>query len=173
MVCIVVHEKDDSLASQNHRGERGPVVDSHGDLWGKVGVLHKACLLNERHVLLDGEVVAIFKNDSDYVVGVRGYPVVDCTEIFGDRSSIEDIARSMAEMRGRVHEVHLSLQESDSIVQLCGYRESLVGSCITGFDEGRVVGGDFGNVPIFSGAEFGVIVAGRSVGGFCGGGCGC
>jgi hypothetical protein len=79
----------------------------------------------------------------------------------------------MAEMRRGVHKVHLSLQESDSIVQLCGYRESLVGSCVTGFDEGRVVGGDFGDVAIFSGAEFRVVVAGRSVSDFCGGGCGC
>ncbi len=130
-------------------------------------------MLDERHILLDGAVVAIFKNNRDHVVGVRGYPVVDCSEIFSDWSSVEDIARSMAEMRRGVHKVHLSLQESDSIVQLCGYRESLVGSCVTGFDEGRVVGGDFGDVAIFSGAEFRVVVAGRSVSDFCGGGCGC
>jgi hypothetical protein len=66
-------------------------------------------------------------------------------------------------MRRVVDEVHLSLQKSDPIVQLCCDRESLVRSSVAGFYEGGIVSGDFGDVAVFSGAEFWVVVAGCCV----------
>lgn len=75
-------------------------------------------------------------------------------------------------MRGAVDEMHLSLQQPDAVVQLSGNIEGLVGSCISGPNEGRVVSRYFGDVAVFSPAEFGVVVAGCGVGGerCCGGG---
>jgi hypothetical protein len=74
-------------------------------------------------------------------------------------------------MRCVVHEMHLALQQADAIVELRGYIQGLVGSCVVGFDEGRIVCCYFGDVTVFPGAEFGVVVARRGVCGLrCGGG---
>jgi hypothetical protein len=70
-----------------------------------------------------------------------------------------------------VHEMHLSLQEPDPVVQLRRCGQCLVCGCIAGFDERGVVRRDFGDVAVFSGAEFGVVIAGRGVCGLGGGGC--
>jgi hypothetical protein len=71
---------------------------------------------------------------------MTGYPIIDCAKVVRDRTSVQYVAGSMAEMGSAVHKVHLSLQQAYSIIQLCGHWESLVGCCIAGFDEGRVVG---------------------------------
>jgi hypothetical protein len=58
-----------------------------------------------------------------------------------------------------VHEVHLTLQQSDPVVQLRLNRESLIRGYITSLDEGRVMRGNFSDVSIFPLAEFRVVVA--------------
>ena len=62
-----------------------------------------------------------------------------------------------------VDEVGLALEHTDAVVELVEDAEGLVGSGVVGGDEGRVVGGDVGDVAVFTGAKFGVAVAGLSV----------
>ena len=97
-------------------------------------------------------------------------PGVYFAEVFGDWTSVEDIARCVAEMGNVTDKVHLSLQESDSIVQLGCYWESLICGCVSTFDEWRVMSRYFGDVGVFSGAKLGVVVTRRGVCscGYCG-----
>lgn len=39
LVCFVVHEDDGALAAQDHVGEGGPVIETHGDFRGFVDVV--------------------------------------------------------------------------------------------------------------------------------------
>lgn len=70
LVGVVVHEDHDALSAQDHAGERGPVVERHGDLRGDVGVVLEAGLFEEGYVVVDFGVVAVSEEDGDYVEGV-------------------------------------------------------------------------------------------------------
>lgn len=166
MVRVIVHEDDHTLACKNHGCESRPVVDTHGNFGWKVRIWHQPGLLNEWNIALDRIVATISEQEGHDVVGVRIDPFTDGGEVCCDRPCVEDIAGRVAEMRRAIFEVHLALEETDAIVQLGGDWQGLVGSCIAGDDEGRVVGCDFSDVAIFPRAEFGVVVAGRRV-------CGC
>lgn len=71
------------------------------------------------NVFLDCAVVSVSKQDGDYIVWMSGYPVADFAEVGGDGASVEDLAGCVTEMgRAVVAEVHLALEETDSVVQL-------------------------------------------------------
>lgn len=78
-------------------------------------------------------------------------------------------------MRRAVDKVRLALEEPDTVVELRGDSQGLVGGSVARLYERGVVGGDFGDVAVGAGAEFGVVVTGRGVDGLDGGGrrCAC
>lgn len=90
---------------------------------------------------------------------MRGNPFVDLCQPGGDGSGVKERARRVAEVGGSINEVHLRLQEPNSIIQLRSDGPVLVRGYIVGDDEGGVVGGDFGYVAILPGTELGIVVA--------------
>ena len=62
-------------------------------------------------------------------------------------------------MWNAVIEVHLSLKQTDSIIELCGHAEGLIRCSIAFYDEWGVVRRNFGNISIFPVAKFGIVVA--------------
>lgn len=109
LVRIVVHEEYYTLVVEDHGREGWPVVDAHWDFGWFVGELYEASAFDEWHILRHRFVVTIFEQYGDDIIGMLGYPIIDCAKIVRDRTSVQYVAGSMAEMGSAIHEMHLPL----------------------------------------------------------------
>lgn len=79
---------------------------------------------------------------------MREDPLVYFTQVCSDWTGIENLTRTMAEMRCPVDKVCLTLEETDTIVKLSDHVQLLVCGSIASPNEWGVVCSHFGDVPV-------------------------
>lgn len=118
-------------------------------------------------VVAYADEVGVADEEGDDVVGVCGDPAGDVCEVFLRGAGVEEVAGGVAVEYCVVDPVGLALQHADAVVELVGDAQGLVCGGVVGVDKRGVVGADIGDVAVFAGAKFGVVVARLGV---CGGG---
>ena len=90
-----------------------------------------------------------------------GNPGADVREVFFCCANIKEVAGGVAIGDGVCGGVVVGFacEETDAVIQLVEDSELLVRGCVVGRYEGAVVGPHVGYIAVFSGAEFGIIVA--------------
>jgi hypothetical protein len=132
-----------------------------------VGPFCKAGRFEGLGVVAYADEVGVADEEGDDVVGVCGDPAGDVCEVFLRGAGVEEVAGGVAVEDCVVDPVGLALQHADAVVELVGDAQGLVCGGVVGVDKGGVVGADIGDVAVFAGAKFGVVVARLGV---CGGG---
>ena len=109
LVCFVVHEEHDSLSAENHAGEGRPIVQRHGDLGWYVCVILKTRFFDEGNVFVDFGIISIAEQNGNDVKGMCLHPIVDFAKIRCNRTGVQYVTGSMAEMWNASIPLNLSL----------------------------------------------------------------
>lgn len=164
LVCIVIHEGDNTLLRQNHLRKGRPLVQTHRNVWRLIEVVSQVGLLENVAVVSGLDEIAVDDQEGHDIVRMVANPGGDFVELAEISSGIEEVAACVATVNGAVHVVGLALNHADTIVELNSDRAVLVGCKVSSLVECGVVSDDLSDVAILAVAELGVVVARCSVG---------
>jgi hypothetical protein len=163
LVCVVIHENNDTLLRQDHLGESRPLVEAHRDVRRLVQVVGQVRLLQNLTVVSRLNEVAVDNEECHNIIGMVANPIAHFVEFFEVSASVQKVARGVATEDGSVDVVCLALNHTDTIVELNSDTAILVGREIAGNVESGVVSNDLGDVAVLAVTELRVVVAGCSV----------
>lgn len=89
LVCVVIHEDNDTLLRQNQFGQSWPLVETHGDVWWLVEVICQIGLLKNLTIVSGLNEIAVDNEDGHDIIWVITDPVANCVEFVEVRSSVQ------------------------------------------------------------------------------------
>jgi hypothetical protein len=179
LICVVIHEDNNTLLRQDHFRESRPLVEAHRDVRRFIQVVGQIRLLKNIAVVSGLNEVAVDNEECHDIVGVIADPSGHFVEFFEISASIQKLARGVATEDRSVDIVRLALNHADTIIKLNSDTAILVGCKIAPDVKSSVVSDDLCDVAVFTVTELRVVIAGCSVGRLstaagtstCGGGC--
>jgi hypothetical protein len=96
LVCVVIHEDNDTLLRQYHFGESGPLIEAHRNVRRLIQVIGQVRLLENIAVVSWLDEVAVDNEECHDVVGMVADPSGHFVEFFEVRASIQKLARGVA-----------------------------------------------------------------------------
>jgi hypothetical protein len=163
LVCVVIHEDNDTLLRQDHLGESRPLVEAHRDVRRLVQVVGQVRLLENFTVVSRLNEIAVDNEECHDIIGMVANPIAHFVEFFEVSASVQKVARCVATEDGSVDVVRLTLDHADTVVELNSDTAILVGCKVARDVESGVVSDDLGDVAVLAVTELRVVVAGCGV----------
>jgi hypothetical protein len=96
LVCVVIHEDNDTLLRQDHFGESRPLVEAHRNVRRLIQVVGQIRLLENIAVVSWFNEVAVDNEECHDIVGMVADPSGHFVEFFEVSASIQKLARGVA-----------------------------------------------------------------------------
>lgn len=96
LVCVVIHEDNDTLLRQDHFRESGPLVEAHRNIRRLVQVVGQIRLLEDIAVVSWLDEVAVDNQECHDIIGMVADPGGHFVEFFEVSASIQKLARGVA-----------------------------------------------------------------------------